>query len=62
MMLTWVTNNPKAARALRAADIAYERAKFMAIGLPLARKVEAIRAAKAVRQAAYDAIQKETTA
>ena len=53
---TWVTNDPEAARALAAADKAFERAKVAAGRAPtLAAKVDALRAAKEARRAAYDA-------
>jgi hypothetical protein len=52
----WITNSPEAARALRAADAAYDRALAAAAGLRLAEKVEAIRAARAARDATYRAV------
>ncbi len=55
----WVTNNPVAAKKLRAADMRYERAKIMTQGMRLGEKVEAQRAAKAQRQAEYEAIFRE---
>lgn len=53
--MTWITNNPEAAKALQAADTAFDLAKAAASNLPLAEKVAALRTAKTQRQAAYDA-------
>jgi hypothetical protein len=50
----WITNDPAAAKALRAADRAYDKARAAASGLPLAEKLEAYRAARAARQRAYN--------
>lgn len=55
-MTTWLTNSSDAARKLRAADKAFDRAMAAAANLKLADKVIAIREAKAARQAAYDAV------
>jgi hypothetical protein len=52
----WVTNDPAVAKKLRAADHRYERAKIMTQGMTLGQKIEAQRAAKAVRQREYDDI------
>lgn len=49
----WITNNPVAAKALTAADLAYERERAAARDLPLAEKVAAYKAAKDRREAAY---------
>jgi hypothetical protein len=54
----WVTNNPNAAKALKAADAKYEKAKTAASNLPLKEKVAALRKAKEARQAAYEAAHK----
>ena len=54
-LLGWVTNDPIAAEKLRAADRAYERAKIMASNLPLGAKIDAHRAARRERDAAYEA-------
>ena len=53
--MTWVTNDKEAAKALRKADRRYEAAKLAAAELPLAQKIEALRAAKADRAAEYEA-------
>jgi hypothetical protein len=58
----WVTNDPEAARKLRAIDRDYEKVKAGTVGLSLAGKVETIRKAKAARRAAYDAILTENPA
>ena len=52
----WVTNNPEAAARLRAADDACDRAMRAASGLRLADKIDAIRSARAARDAAYRAV------
>ena len=52
----WVTNNPEAAKLLREIDAAYERSRKIARELPLAEKIGALRTAKGLRQAAYDAL------
>ncbi len=54
--ITWMTNDLKAADALRAADAAWEAARKAAENLPLAEKIEAYRAAKDARRDAYDAV------
>lgn len=54
--LSWVTNDPEAARKLRAADDKFLRAHREASCLPLAQKVAALRKAKADRQAAYEEV------
>jgi hypothetical protein len=51
----WLTNDVEAATLLRAADAAYSEARLAAMRLPLAAKVEALRAAKHDLLAAYDA-------
>jgi hypothetical protein len=53
---TWLTNNPEVAIGLRAADLAYERARSRASHLPLAERVVAYREARERRNAAYDAV------
>jgi hypothetical protein len=50
----WITNDPEAAKALIAADRAYEKAQSDAVHLPLAEKIEAYRAARYARQEAYN--------
>lgn len=52
----WVTNNPEAAKRLRAADNAYELAKIRAQGKTLGEKIEAYRVARLVREAEYETI------
>jgi len=42
----WLTNDAEAATLLRAADAAYLEAREAARHLPLAKKIEALRAAK----------------
>lgn len=54
-MSRWLTNDPQAAKRLRAADRKFERALISAQGLPLALKVTALRIAREARQSAYDA-------
>jgi hypothetical protein len=51
--MTWLTNCPKAASKLNAADRAYNKAHAAALHLSLEQKVEAYRKAKADRVAAY---------
>ena len=55
-MSDWLTNDPKAAKRLKAVDAAYEAEKAAATSLRLADKVSALRAAKANRNAALKAI------
>lgn len=55
-MRGWLTNDPIAARMLRAADRGYQRRLSAAQGLALAQKAEAIKAARLARAAAYDAV------
>lgn len=55
----WVTNNPEIACRLRAADHRYDVAVVKARRLPLAEKVEALRAAMRRRLAEYIAIGRE---
>ncbi len=50
----WITNDPAAAKALKAADKAHDKARALAANLPLADKIIAYRAAKDARAAAYD--------
>jgi hypothetical protein len=50
----WITNDPKAVKALKAADRAYDRARAAAVDLPFDQKIEAYRAARCERQAAYN--------
>lgn len=52
----WVTNDPEMAKKFRAADHRYDVAVVKARRLPLAEKVEALRAAVRRRQAEYIAI------
>ncbi len=54
MRPSWISNDPQAIKALRAADRAYEKAQAAAANLPLAEKIEAYRAARCARQAAYN--------
>ena len=54
--LEWLTNDREAASAFRAADRRYQLALSRALGLRLAAKVEAIRAARARRDAEYELI------
>ena len=56
----WFSNDPIVAKALRAADRRYEKARSAARDLPLAEKIVALRAAKADRKAADDAIRAAT--
>ena len=53
--MTWLTNNPDAARELSLADARYDAARRAAEHLPLAAKVAAYRAAKDRRTADYAA-------
>ncbi len=57
MPLTWLTNDPEAAKALRNAERAFNKAKSAASNLSLADKVFALKTAQNIRQAAYDAVQ-----
>jgi len=50
----WITNDPAAAKALKAADKAHDKARAFAAHLPLADKIIAYREAKEARAAAYD--------
>ena len=52
----WITNSPEAARRLKAADAAYDRRVAAASRLLLADKIEAIRVARIIRDAAYRAV------
>jgi len=52
----WITNDPRAAQKLRKADRAYAAALVAAKRLPLASKVDAIKEARAARDAAYAAV------
>lgn len=52
----WVTNNPEAAKALRAADLAYEQAVALMGNMLLADKIAAIRAARDAHAATCDRI------
>lgn len=58
-MQPWLTNDPEVARRLNAADRAYNTARDNAAALPLAAKIEALRAAKTARIAAYRAATRE---
>lgn len=50
-MMDWLTNDPTAARRLRAADRRHDAARKAAAHLPLADKVAAYRVAKLARRA-----------
>lgn len=52
----WLTNSPKAAKLLRAADREYDEAVARAAGQKLAAKIAAIREAKARRLAKYEIV------
>lgn len=54
--LDWVTNDPEAARLLRAVDRAYTRATAKAANWPLKEKVAAIRRARETRDASYQRV------
>lgn len=54
--MTWVTNSPDAAELIALADEAYEIARMMAVPLPLADKIVALRNAKNARTEAYEAV------
>lgn len=54
-LLGWVTNDPATAEKLLQADERYEIAKLMARDLPLAQKIDALRAARRARDTAYEA-------
>ena len=58
----WITNNPKAAKALRAADLAYEQAVALMGGMLLADKIVAVRAARDAHAATCDRIFREASA
>ena len=63
MTPAWITNCPRAAAKLNAADEAYDKAKLAAAFLPLSDKIVALREAKAERVKAYGrAIEKESGA
>ena len=49
----WFTNDPEAAKALRAADKTYDKARANAAGLSLTDKVAVYRAARMDRESAY---------
>lgn len=55
-MTQWITSDPAIAAQLRDVDRQYDAARKAAAQLPLAQKVEALRAAKAARADAYHAI------
>lgn len=55
----WITNNPEAARKLRAADRRFDKARRALAGKPLAEKVAALRELKQKRAAEYSRIMKE---
>jgi hypothetical protein len=54
----WLTNDPKDALALKAADNDYLRARDAARDLPLDEKIVAYREAERARLAAYDNVMK----
>lgn len=54
MTPSWISNDPVATKALKAADRAYDKARTAAANLPLADKIEAYRAAREARQKAYN--------
>jgi hypothetical protein len=54
--MKWVTNSPVAAKALLKADKAFDKAMAEVKSLPLGKKVEAIRLAKAMREMAYNKV------
>jgi hypothetical protein len=49
----WATNDPVVAARLRQLDADYDKAVAAAANLPLAEKIEALRAARLARHAAY---------
>ena len=51
--MTWITNHKPSAKALTAADRAYDKAKLAAQGLSLADKIVALREAKSAKVKAY---------
>lgn len=59
MTIAWLTNNPEAARKLKAADRRYERAKRLLGPMMLEQKIEAIRKLKQKRADEYARILKE---
>lgn len=52
----WITNDPAAAKRLKAADARYYNARKAAADLPLAEKVAAFRLAADLRLAEYKVI------
>lgn len=52
-MTGWLTNNPTAARKLRAVDKKYEKARKALPPMPLAEKIEAIKRLKESRAMDY---------
>ena len=56
--MTWVTNDPEAAKLLKRANRKYVAARLAAANLPLADKITAYAKAKSDKQAAYDAVSK----
>lgn len=55
-MRHWLTNDPKAAKAFKKADVRLVLDREKAKNLPLAAKIEALREAKERHEAAYQAI------
>ena len=58
-MADWLTNSPEAAAALRKADRIYAAAKRAATYLPLAQKIEALRAARLECNRAYEEVERK---
>lgn len=56
-MIAWLTNDPIAAKQLKAIDRAFNKARAAAQDLPLQQKFEAYRAAKLIRDGAYKRFQ-----
>ena len=55
MRFSWVTNDPDAAKRLRAAERTYQLALAATCNMCLADKVAAIKAARLAKEAAYAA-------
>jgi len=60
MQFDWLTNDPKAAKAFKRADARLAKDREAAKSLPLAAKIEALRAAKTRHEAAYRKIMSNT--
>ena len=56
MTRNWITNNPEAAKSLRAIDRRYERERAKCAAWPLELKVGRFRKLEEERQAAYDRV------